>query len=74
VDRALSLVGLAGDDFNRRPWYALSGGETQRVALASRLVLKPEVLMLEEPTANVDAASVQQIKEAALMARRVSDP
>ncbi|MBW2181462.1 MAG: ATP-binding cassette domain-containing protein, partial [Deltaproteobacteria bacterium] len=37
VHEALSLVGLPGKDFARRPWYALSGGETQRVALAARL-------------------------------------
>jgi tungstate transport system ATP-binding protein len=69
VDRALSLVGLAGNDFNRRPWYALSGGETQRVALAARLALNPKVLLMDEPTANVDAASAWLIKEAALKAR-----
>jgi tungstate transport system ATP-binding protein len=69
VDRALSLVGLASDDFNRRPWYALSGGETQRVALAARLALNPKVLLMDEPTANVDAASAWLIKEAALKAR-----
>ena len=70
VDKALSLVGLAGDDFIRRPWYALSGGETQRVALAARLALNPKVLLMDEPTANVDAASARLIKEAALKARQ----
>jgi len=70
VNEALSLVGLASEDFSRRPWYALSGGEIQRVALAARLVLKPKVLLLDEPTANVDAASAQMIKEAALRARQ----
>ncbi len=70
VAKALSLVGLAGDDFMRRPWYALSGGEAQRVALAARLVLNPRVLLMDEPTANVDAASAQLIKEAALKARK----
>jgi len=70
VREALSLVGLALEDFARRPWYALSGGEMQRVALAARLALRPKVLLMDEPTASVDAASAQMIKEAALKARQ----
>ena len=70
VNEALALVGLAGKDFARRPWDALSGGEAQRVALAARLALKPKVLLLDEPTANVDAASAQLIKEVSLRARQ----
>ena len=66
--KGLDMVGMG--NFIHAPAHQLSGGETQRVALAARLVLKPEILLLDEPTANVDAASAQQIKEAALMARR----
>ncbi len=69
VGEALSWVGLSLDDFGRRPWYALSGGEAQRVALASRLILRPEVLALDEPTSSVDAASAALIRDAAVRAR-----
>lgn len=68
IFKGLDMVGMG--NFVHAPAHQLSGGETQRVALAARLVLKPEILLLDEPTANVDAASAQQIKEAALMARR----
>lgn len=70
VEESLSLVGLDRDGFVKRPWHALSSGEAQRVALAARLALKPKVLLLDEPTASVDAASAQLIKEASLMARQ----
>jgi tungstate transport system ATP-binding protein len=70
VDRALAYVGLEGKDFVQRPADALSGGEAQRVALAARLVLRPEVLLLDEPTASIDALSAQLIQDAALKARR----
>jgi len=70
VHEAISMVGLPFKDFARRPWYALSGGEAQRVALAARLALRPKVLLLDEPTANVDAASAQLIREASLRVRQ----
>jgi tungstate transport system ATP-binding protein len=69
VGMALNLVGLDPKDFARRKWYELSGGESQRVALAARLVLKPEVLLLDEPTASVDADSARLIRKASLKAR-----
>ena len=69
VNDALAMVGLDPERFSQRHWDALSGGEAQRVALAARLVLKPRVLLLDEPTASVDAASSELIRNAALRAR-----
>jgi len=55
VAGALEQVGLPG--FARRRATALSGGEMQRACLARALALEPDVLLLDEPTANVDPDS-----------------
>ena len=57
IEATLAIVGLEG--FEQRQARELSGGEIQRVALARALVLKPELLLLDEPTANIDSNSLE---------------
>jgi molybdopterin-binding protein len=63
-EKASSALRRAGlDGFERRPVSSLSGGERQRVALARGFAVSPRVFLLDEPTANVDAASQGQVED-----------
>jgi len=61
VDEALEIVGLKG--FEDRSPMELSGGEKQKLAIASILALKPKIIVLDEPTANVDLVGTSQVYE-----------
>ena len=56
ITHALQAVGL--EDFENRRAKELSGGETRRVALARAMVLRPQLLLLDEPTAGLDSESL----------------
>lgn len=75
VEAALGVVGL-GDLPLDTPTSALSGGQTQRLALAGTLALDPAVVLLDEPTAMLDPASAQEVRDAvaSLTARRATGP
>ncbi len=54
VREAISLVGLDYDEVGERSPFELSGGQKRRVAIAGVIAMRPEVLILDEPTAGLD--------------------
>jgi energy-coupling factor transporter ATP-binding protein EcfA2 len=59
VEESLAMVGIS--HLRDKSPEELSGGEQQKVAIAALLAMKPKILVLDEPTANLDPASAQSV-------------
>ncbi|MFT9005232.1 MAG: energy-coupling factor transporter ATPase [Liquorilactobacillus hordei] len=62
IKQVLKIVGLQESYLKKSP-FKLSGGEMRKVALAGTMVLEPEVLILDEPTAGLDPKTTKQVYE-----------
>lgn len=63
IPETLALVGLTG--FEDRSPLGLSGGQQQRLAIAAVLAMKPQILIMDEPTSNLDPIGKQEVFEIA---------
>ena len=61
VDEALAMVHMS--EFKERPPHHLSFGQRRRVAVATVLAMKPEILVLDEPSSNLDPASRRELAD-----------
>ena len=61
VAEAIEITGISS--LNERETYALSGGEMQRVAIAAVLSMRPKLLILDEPTSNIDPEGTAKVFE-----------
>jgi len=71
IDQVLEIV--QGKNLKNRNLASLSGGEKQKIAIASLLALEPDVLILDEPTSNLDPIATKHIFETLYQIREKSD-
>ncbi|MGI6588240.1 MAG: energy-coupling factor transporter ATPase [Peptococcia bacterium] len=68
VDEALASVGMS--EFKKRAPHLLSGGQKQRVAIAGIIAMRPEVLVLDEPTAMLDPLGREEVMDTVVKLNR----
>lgn len=71
IDENLKYVGL--EEFRNRPPFTLSGGQKQKLAIASVLAMQPKILVMDEPTTDLDPISKQGIFEIINKLRKSDD-
>ena len=71
IDWALSIVG--GQYLKERDTFSLSGGEKQKIAIASILAMKPDVIIFDEPTSNLDVETTKEIMQVIKKIKRKAD-
>lgn len=69
--QAIELVGLDYNEFAERSPFELSGGQKRRVALAGVIAMRPEILVLDEPTAGLDPVGKRDIMELVVKIKEV---
>ncbi len=72
--QAIELGGLEYDEFAARSPFELSGGQKRRVALAGVLAMRPEILVLDEPTAGLDPVGKRDIMELVVRIKETTCP
>jgi len=68
IPETLAIVGLTG--FEERSPLGLSGGQQQRLAIAAVLAMKPQILIMDEPTSNLDPIGKQEVFDMAAKLNR----
>lgn len=63
VEESIRLTGLDYEEVKERSPFELSGGQKRRVAIAGVLAMKPEILILDEPTAGLDPSAHRDVLE-----------
>ncbi|MHA1481075.1 MAG: ABC transporter ATP-binding protein [Candidatus Thorarchaeota archaeon] len=66
-----SLASVGAEHLNKRPTFALSGGEKQRIVIASILACRPKYLILDEPSASLDPKGVQMLCQVLLTMKQM---